>query len=61
MQNVYEVVINEDKKTGWFEHNRFGDEVAGGLWFEDNELVDYDGVMILPKEVICIINRSVKC
>lgn len=29
------------------------DEDAGiGLWFEGNELVDYDGVFELPKELI---------
>ena len=51
MLDEYEVVVNEDRKTGWFEHNEYGDESAGGLWFEDNKLVDYDGVMVLPKAV----------
>jgi hypothetical protein len=28
----------------YFEHNKYGDENAGGLWFKDKILFDYDGV-----------------
>ena len=34
-----------------FEHNELGDECGGGLWFSGKELIDYDGVWMLPKEV----------
>lgn len=45
---------------GWFEHNRLGDALGGGLWFEELpdgklELQDYDGVFELPKEVQSIL------
>jgi len=43
--------IEIDGNKGYFEHVHFGDEVGGGLWFEGKELVDYDGVYSLPKEV----------
>ena len=36
----------------YFEHNRLGEDSAGGLWFEGKELVDYDVVFSLPKEVV---------
>lgn len=45
--------INLDENKGWFEHERYGDEIGGELWFnEDKEMVDYDGVFALPNEVI---------
>ena len=37
--------------TMGFEHNGLGDEYAGGLWFKGKNLVDYDGVYALPKEI----------
>ena len=37
--------------TMGFEHNELGDEYAGGLWFKGKNLVDYDGVYALPKEI----------
>jgi len=36
---------------GYFEHLELGDACGGGLWFKGKELVDYDGVYSLPKEV----------
>jgi len=36
----------------YFEHDKEGDNDAGGMWFNNKELVDYDGVFELPKEVI---------
>lgn len=40
-----------DEQRGYFEHNVYGDENGGGLWFEDEKLVDFDGVSMLPIEV----------
>jgi len=48
----YEIKIDTEQEYGYFEHNTHGDEIAGGLWFEGNELVDYDGVFELPIEVV---------
>jgi hypothetical protein len=45
----YEVFI--DKDYGYFEHEIYGDEAGGGLWFENKELIDFDGMMVLPIEV----------
>lgn len=37
---------------GYFEHKVYGDERAGGLWYDEKkDLRDYDGVAELPKEV----------
>lgn len=40
-----------DSTTMGFEHNELGDEYAGGLWFRGKNLIDYDGVFMLPKEI----------
>lgn len=48
----YEVAIDKEQQYGYFEHDELGDEMGGGLWFENNELVDFDGVYELPKKVI---------
>lgn len=50
----YSIGIFPDKNRGWFEHQRYGDEEGGRLWFnEDKELVDYDGISSdLPIEVL---------
>lgn len=40
---------------GWFEHEELGDECGGGLWFAPRELVDYDGVFELPKEIVTML------
>lgn len=49
----YEVKIEEDGYHGYFE--RESDGSGGGLWFErvdgKMELIDYDGMTHLPKEV----------
>lgn len=47
----FEMKIDTNAQYGFFEHNELGDECGGGLWFEGLELVDYDGVYELPKEV----------
>jgi hypothetical protein len=36
----------------YFEHNTVGEDLAGRMWFEDDNLVDYDGVFSLPDDVI---------
>lgn len=42
----------EDDYAGWEYYNDEDDEYAeGGLWFEGNKLMDYDGVCALPEEV----------
>lgn len=45
-------IFDEKPLRGYFEHNEFGDNCAGELLFEGNDLTDYDGVFELPKEVI---------
>ena len=53
--NEFEVIVNPWLERGSFEWvgstNEDG-EIAGGLWFKDDLLIDYDGVFDLPKEVI---------
>lgn len=44
----FEVMVDTQAQYGYFEHEEHGDEYAGGLWFSDNNLVDYDGVFELP-------------
>lgn len=47
---------------GAFEHGRYGEDVGGGLWVKQSELIDYDGVHNLPEEVVealvCKLNVS---
>ena len=45
-------IFDEKPLRGYFEHNELGDNCAGELLFEGNDLIDYDGVCELPKEVI---------
>lgn len=41
-----------DDGYGYFEYQGDDDEeLSGGLWFDGNELVDFDGCGILPTEV----------
>jgi len=58
----FEVGINLLGSYGYFEHNEYGEEIGGGLWFEDGALVDYDGTFELPMEVLIELrdNRGVK-
>lgn len=52
------VTITEDKNYGYFELGETEyDYIEGGLWFENNELVDYDGCYILPLRVGQIIKQ----
>ena len=51
----FEVRVNQWLGRGSFEWvggTNEDAECAGGLWFEEGALVDYDGVFALPKEVI---------
>ena len=48
----FEVQIDPVENYGYFEHVQLGDECGGGLWFQDGELIDYDGVFALRLEVI---------
>lgn len=58
----FTVQIDTQHQYGWFEHEVYGDEAGGGLWFENNELVDFDGMMVLPEEVGEAINLlGLKC
>ncbi len=48
----FDVQVDTAAQYGYFEHEHYGDEVGGGLWFQDNALIDYDGVAALPMPVI---------
>lgn len=48
----YTIDIDSKAKYGCFEHDTLGDESGGGLWFDKQfNLIDYDGVAVLPSEV----------
>jgi len=53
VESEIEVVIPSNG-IGSFEWtiDKLGEYEVGGLWFEENELTDYDGVFELPKELI---------
>lgn len=42
--------ISPTTEYGYFESVKTGS--GGGLWFEGRELIDYDGVFELPKDVV---------
>lgn len=42
---------------GYFEHETEGDNCAGELLFDGKELIDYDGVFELPKEVVAALRE----
>lgn len=54
----YTININVDGDYGYFEHNELGEDSAGGLWFNNDELVDYDGVYALPVQVYDALRAS---
>lgn len=54
----YTVVTFNKGARGYFEHNSLGEDAAGGLWFEGKELIDYDGMTYLPKEVILTLRKA---
>lgn len=52
----------DDEDYGWFEvydvnNGEEGYYAEGGLWFDDNVLVDYDGVYDLPS---CVKNKLIE-
>ena len=51
---TFNISVNDERTRGGFEcYATDGDYYAeGGLWFTDNELVDYDGVCTLSKTVL---------
>lgn len=46
----WEVKVDPVAHYGYFEHDTYGE--GGGLWFEGNDLSDYDGVFALPMGVV---------
>lgn len=53
----YEVVLLGPER-GYFEHSELGGECGGGLWMDQGELIDYDGVYMLPAEVLEVLERA---
>lgn len=49
---TFTVKVDPAAHYGYFEHDELGDECGGGLWFDGKCLTDYDGVFVLPQEVI---------
>lgn len=52
----FDVMVDTKEKYGYFEHHQYGDGMGGGLWFDTLpdgtlDLLDYDGVPSLPREV----------
>lgn len=52
----WEVKISPTTQYGYFENVKTGG--GGGLWFEGRELVDYDGVFDLPKDVVYMLHGA---
>jgi hypothetical protein len=55
-ENFEVVLLGPDR--GYFEHHEMGDECGGGLWMDSGELIDYDGVYMLPAEVLEVLERA---
>lgn len=49
-KGLWMVEISPSTQYGYFENIVTG--AGGGLWFDGPELVDYDGVVELPKAVV---------
>ena len=43
--------VNTDDDPAWFEHDS-GYEASGNIVFEENYVVDYDGIFALPEPVV---------
>ena len=52
----WEVKISPTTQYGYFENVKTGG--GGGLWFDGSELVDYDGVFELPKDVVDMLSGA---
>lgn len=50
----FQIQIDSKAQYGYFEHEVLGEDRAGGLWFSNDELVDYDGPCVsgLPDNVV---------
>jgi hypothetical protein len=48
-KGLWEVKISPTTSYGYYEHDLRGE--GGGLWFENGELVDFDGYPCLPHAV----------
>jgi hypothetical protein len=59
VESVIEVVIDSDG-TGNFEWDveELDEYEVGGLWFDENELTDYDGVFSLPEQLITFLEEQ---
>ena len=59
VESEMEVVVNSDGK-GWFDWyiEELDEYEEGGLWFEKNELTDYDGVFSLPEQLITFLEEQ---
>ncbi len=44
--------VDNDTHRGYFEHQHYGEDLGGVLWFSKKTLIDYDGVYALPADVI---------
>jgi hypothetical protein len=54
--NSYTIDISSTENYGYFEHKELGEDSAGGLWFNNEvQLLEYDGVAVLPAEVKAIL------
>lgn len=64
--NIMKLYIDEDGQSGainweyepWgdIDEDHDGDSVGIGLWFDDKNVTDYDGVFELPKQAIKLLN-----
>ena len=56
---LHDQADNMPYRHGWFEHNEYGDECGGGLWFHDGILYDYDGIGgYLPAEILDVLKAE---
>jgi hypothetical protein len=55
---TFTIWIELDGSYVYFEHNEVGDDYAGGMWFKNKELIDYDGVFELHSELIELMEKE---
>lgn len=55
-KGLWMVEISPSTQYGYFENIVTG--AGGGLWFDGPELVDYDGVFELPKDVVDMLSGA---
>ena len=48
----FTIYATPDPNVFYFEHDYYGENHAGRMWFKNKELIDYDGVFELPIKVI---------